>query len=350
MTKSSQNLDSPTTTTNKLNKARIGGAVLLTALLCFVLSCASSGEKEAVNETLLSWVESRAEDDAGEAAGKIRAFDESRKEESRQASIESSLEESRSIEESVRESIEQLESEEASRAESRSIEESIAESRYLEESYAAVVSSVAESISAGGTPAGVLEKGKISTLTDDAVPQIRRLFSDTVVLGNSRAKSVLDSGILTENTVLYKWAAHMDEITEMVAQAASLYRGRALFIMGVNDLGYYMDNVEGWRRDYLNMIAYFRSINPNAKIYLQEIIPIPEAYRFRWHNMDRVTRYNEVLREICEEAGCTYVSATDFAFTAFLNDDTGAHYDRRFHFYWAQCMANQMNLWEDIGQ
>ena len=141
----------------------------------------------------------------------------------------------------------------------------------------------------------------------------------------------------------------MDEISDMVTQAASLQRKKVLFIMGVNDLGYYMDNESGWKRDYLAMIALFRSINPNVQIYLQEIIPIKEAYRFRWHNMDRVVRYNEMIREICAEAGCTYVSASDFAFEAFLNDDTGAHYDRRFHLYWAQTIANQMHLWEDHG-
>ena len=350
-------------------------AALLTALLCFVLSCASNIQQESVDETLLAWINAEASADAGQKAAIIRSLDESRIEASIQESVsiyESiSEEESRSIEESVKESMAALESEEASRQESLSIEESSRqESLSIEEasiqeslsveasiraeeeaaaSYAAVISSVAESIASGGTPQGQMQRGKIVTVGDEAVPLIRQLFSDVVVLGNSRAKSVLDSGVLTENTVLYKWAAHMDEISDMVQQAASLQRKKALFIMGVNDLGYYMDNESAWKRDYLAMIALFRSINPNAQIYLQEIIPIKEAYRYRWHNMDRVVRYNEILREICAEAGCTYVTASDFAFDAFLNDDTGAHYDRRFHLYWAQTIANQMHLWEDHG-
>ena len=80
---------------------------------------------------------------------------------------------------------------------------------------------------------------------------------------------------------------------------------------------------------------------------IQEIIPIHEAYRYRWYNMDRVVDYNAALREMCEETGCTFVSAVKYAFEEFLSDDTGAHYDRRYHIYWAQEMANQMGLWED---
>jgi len=140
----------------------------------------------------------------------------------------------------------------------------------------------------------------------------------------------------------------MDEITDIVTQGANLHRGKVLFIMGVNDLGYYTSNVEGWKAKYIEMIGLFRSIDPEAEVFLQEIIPINENYRFRWYNMDRVVDYNQAIREICDEIDCTYVTATMFALPEFLNDNTGAHYDKRFHFYWAQAMANQMNLWEEL--
>ncbi len=316
-------------------KKRKGTHIIVIALIaagallsCFLTACLTSENRLSEDAALVAWVRNMDTKDVREAAGAIRSVENSRK--------ESSLEESRKESASAQSSID----------ESLSISESESLVIYESESWEEMLSSIAESIATGGTPTGKMAPGKVFTVGDEAIPLIRQLFSDVVVLGNSRAKSVLDSGILTERTVLYKWAAHMDEITEMVQQAASLQRGKALFMMGVNDLGYYMANVEKWRRDYIAMIDLFRSINPDAEIYLQEIIPINENYRYRWHNMDRVVRYNEVLYEIAEATGTTVVRVTDFAFPEFLNDDTGAHYDKRFHFYWAQTLANQMGLWE----
>jgi len=333
------------------NNKRLLVTAALSLTACFLCACAGNRFlPEEIDEALVAWVNEQDTLDAGEVRSRINAIDSSRRESSREESRRES-----SIEASIRES-EMIASVEASAEEASSILESlsIAESESVEQSIAesneALLESIKESIYSGGTPTGVLTPGRIVTVGDEAIPEIRRLFKNTVVLGNSRARSVLDSGILTDETVLYKWAAHMDEITEIVVQGANLYRGKVLFIMGVNDLGYYTSNVAGWKAKYIEMISLFRSINPGAEIYLQEIIPINENYRYRWYNMDRVVDYNAAVREICAEQNCTMVTATMFALPEFLNDDTGAHYNKQFHFYWAQAMANQMNLWEDLDE
>ena len=210
------------------------------------------------------------------------------------------------------------------------------------------IESVKEALAAGTEPEanGTLIPGKVSTLMDSEVPKLRRVFSDTVIIGNSQAKSIVHVGVLTENEVIYRWAAHVDEIMEETILAANLHRGKTLFILGVNDLGYYCANTEGFKRDYIALIDAYREINPNSEIYLQEIIPIPEEYRFRWYNMDRVPAYNAVLQEICEEKNCTFVSSVRYAMPELIADETGVHYNRLYHIYWAQTMANQMKLWE----
>ena len=196
---------------------------------------------------------------------------------------------------------------------------------------------------------GILTKGKVTTLMESEVAKLRGLFANTIVIGNSRARSILDSGILTQNEVVFKWAAHVDEMMDTTLQGANLHRDKVLFMLGVNDLGYYIENTEGFKRDYIALIDAYREINPDATVYIQEIIPINEAYRFRWYNMDRVTDYNAVIREICEEEDCVFVSSVYYAIEEFLRDDgTGAHYNYQYHIYWAQTMANQMNLWEDV--
>ncbi len=326
------------------NRLAAGIVVVTLAVMSFA-ACLSPNRAAEVDEAMVAWVQAVDTIDAGEMAEGIREMDRYRKE-SRRAASEA---ESRSIAESIyrAESIAEAESRSIEESIAESIAESIEESRSIEES---IAESWAEAVATGNIPAGEIGPGKIVTVGDEAIPTIRRLFSDVVVFGNSRAKSILDSGILTEKTVLYQWAAHMNEITDMVRQAAGLQRKKALIIMGVNDLGYYIANVEKWRNDYIANIELFRSVNPTAEIYLQEIIPIHEQYRYRWYNMDRVVRYNEVLYELAAATGCKVISVTEFARFEYLSDDTGAHYNKTFHFYWAQKIANEMGLWEDYRE
>ena len=200
----------------------------------------------------------------------------------------------------------------------------------------------------GNNATGVLEPYKITTLSNSEIPKIRSLYSDTVIVGNSRAESIVRCGLLTQNEVIWEWAAHVDEVMDIVVQAANLYRKNVLFIFGVNDLGYYTYRTNDFKRDYGALIDAYREINPTGEIYIQEIIPVNEAYRFRWYNMDRVVDYNAVLRELCEEKGCTFVSSVQYAIEEFLLDDgAGVHYNYQYHLYWAQTMANQMGLWEE---
>ena len=325
--------------------------------LTFLTACASQvRETAAVDEGLVDWVNAQDTLAAAEAAAGIRAIDASRK-----AVIQSSIEESQSIEASIAESLAAESRKAASieeseyirqsieESESRSVEESIAASIYAVESWEALLESIAESIVSGGTPTGVLEAGKVSTVGDEAIPQLRQLFADVTIIGHSGAKNVLDSGILTDSNIFYKWAAHMDEIDEIVDQAAKRGPGKVLFLMGTNDMGYYCQNVDVWKKDYIAVIDRYLAANPGAEVYLQEIIPIPEAYWYRWYNHFRIDDYNNAMREICEEYGYTQVSATDFAFPAFIADDSGTHYNKQYHFYWAQTMANQLGLWEELS-
>ena len=327
---------SPFHTVLRCSQLRRTALFLSMGLACLLTGCHYQIDAtQPLDEPALEYLMAQGTADAASAAAAINSIGAER-----EASAEESRQESRSIEESIAAESMSIAAEEyakylaSSEAESSSIEESL------------VVESIEESIVSGGEPTGVLTPGKVSTLMDSELPKLRSLFSDTIVIGNSRARSVLDSGILTENEVIFKWAATVDEMMDVTLQGARLYRGKTLFILGVNDLGYYTSNVAGFKRDYIALIDAYREINPDSDIYLQEIIPINEAYRYRWYNMDRVVDYNAAIREICEECDCTFVSSVVYALPEFLSDDTGAHYGRQYHIYWAQTMANQMGLWE----
>ncbi|MBQ4564341.1 MAG: hypothetical protein IJA58_07655 [Lachnospiraceae bacterium] len=318
--------------------------------LMFVFACLLTGCGSHIDPTLsledpaLEWLISQETANVADAMAAMNSI-----EASREAQAQASREESKSIEESLlAESI-------SKEAESLSIEQSeyadylassAAESSSVEE--ALLIESIAESIYSGGEPTGILTPGKVSSLKESELPKLRGLFSDTIVVGNSQAYCLIESGLFTPNDVIYRWASTVSEIMGETIQAANLHRGKALFILGTNDLGTYTDNVAGFIRDYTALINAFREINPDAQIFIQEIIPIPDSFAFRWYNRFRVPDYNAALQKMCEETGCTFVKCAIYAMEEFLLDDnSGVHYNRQYHVYWAQAMANQMNLWED---
>lgn len=278
------------------------------------------------------------------------------------ASIEESIEESMSVEASIAESV----SIEVSIAESVSIEASIAESmsvaaaleasRVQLEAELAAAQSVAESLAAlSGTTAAsgvvsgtVLSAGNVVNATMNDVPMIRRLFADTVVIGDSRAKGIVDCGVLTENEVAYYGGASVGTLYETTARGAAMMRSKALFIVGLNDLGWYHANASAFKADLINLIASYLAVNPNCRIYLQEILPVQEYGRSIWVKMDYIPVYNAAIQEVCAEYGYTFVSANAYALPEYVNSNDGAHFGQQFYLLWAQTIANQMGLWEDL--
>lgn len=283
-------------------------------------------------------------------------------EQSIQESVRRSVEES--ISESISEYIKESEIESMEEAERQSIAESIQQS--VEASIAeSIEASVAESIQASiaardasiaameaaaeaAIAEGKLQEGLVVKAGTDVIPLIRKLYSNTVVIGDSRAKGIVDNNVLTNNEVAYYGGASVGTLYDTARRAAGLMRSKTLFIVGLNDLGYYCGNAAVFKEDFINLIKTYLSINPGSSIYLQEILPVQEYGRFAWPRMDYIPEYNNAIREICDEYGYTYVSATQYCLAKYVNSSDGAHFGFNFYILWAQTIANQMGLWGEI--
>ncbi|MCM1307178.1 MAG: hypothetical protein NC223_01115 [Butyrivibrio sp.] len=286
---------------------------------------------------------------------------------SRVAATEQSIQESvrRSIEESVSESISEYirvseiesmeESQQQSIAESiqQSVEASIAESvqASIAESIAAREASIAamEAAAEAALAEGKLCEGMVVKAGTDVIPLIRKLYSNTVVIGDSRAKGIVDNGVLTDNEVAYYGGASVGTLYDTTKRAAGLMRAKTLFIVGLNDLGYYGGDAAVFKADFINLIKTYLSVNPQSSIYLQEILPVQEYGRFAWRRMDSIPEFNNAIREICDEYGYTYVSATQYCLSKYVNSSDGAHFNFNFYILWAQTIANQMGLWGSLN-
>ncbi len=331
-------------------------AVLFTAgfvvLLVFLFAKPAAAEQDfelahdyetaaEVDGRALQYLRSVNEQPVGEVIADMASVDESRRESVRE-----------SVSESESESL-SIAMEEASIAQSIAAEESsIAQSEYesMVESSLVEASSIAEQQALNAPLAGShLTAQQVTWNCDDTdIPYLRSLFSHCIVIGNSRAKNAVDCGIMTEREVRFMSGAPVERIWPFARDIAYAYYPKTLFIVGLNDIGYYDGSNERFYQDLYGMIQEYKSINPGT-VYLQEILPCPEEARPYFYRFFMIPDFNARIQQVCNELGCIYVSATPYADFKYINSEDHAHYGKPFYFLWAQTIASQMHLWEDMA-
>ena len=338
--------------------------VLLIAALIILLVLIFTQPVSTAAETLpevdleaMAELKSLEDLNAGEVLQDISSVDQSRydaisESESIEASIQASIEASIALSSAMESmSIEEENSIAASIYESsvqRSMEESVQESMSIA---ASIEASVAEWGALCAPLAGShLIPGQVVYNCDDTdIPYLRNLFSNCIVVGNSRAKNAVDCGIMTEKEVIYVSGQPAATFGEPVSRGAYLYKRKTLLILGLNDLGYYKSDSYAFQEDYRKLIDLYYSINPNSTLYLQEILPVPdEAAPYFWR-YKQIPVFCDRIKELCAEKNCVYVSASDYADFKLINSEDHAHYGKEFYFLWAQTIANQLHLWEDLA-
>lgn len=83
-----------------------------------------------------------------------------------------------------------------------------------------------------------------------------------------------------------------------------------IFIMGgINDLK--TNNISALLSSYSELLDEIRELNPNAKLYVQSLLPISAEIEGTWYNRRcnnrTILEFNENLKNICEQRGLTYI-------------------------------------------
>lgn len=260
-------------------------------------------------------------------------------------SLAASLAESSAEASSIAESIAESRSVEASIAESRSIEASLEESS-LEELRRQIEEAGGDyllQLCAGThlTPYGV------ATIDDSDARLVYKLFEHTAVIGDSRVEGV--AWVLDGSEVFFSRGAYAGKLYDIARQAAAMYPEKALFWIGLNDMSVYEANVDAFVKDYKAVIKDFLSINPGCKIYIHNQPSIPQEGLENFEYAKYIDQYNDAMAQMCKENGWTYVDGSAYLRAEYFAAD-GLHFQKAFYRYWAQDMANQLDLWGDLAQ
>lgn len=314
-----------------MRNTSIIGFLCVFALSAGALSGCSHGG-ETVDAAVVSALEEQETADIGEAVQKVQLAESSRA----QVIADSIAESSRQYEESVAESSRQVDASIAAEQQA-AIDASIAQSAADHQNYL-------QQLIAGTA----LVPGGIVPVDDSAIPVIQRLFQNTRVIGDSRAKGAVWSGVLNESEVFYNVGAHVSKLTDTAVAAASTYPSKALFFMGINDCVVYETNIAGFIADYQQVIASFLSVDPNCHIYVLGVIGVTDAAIAQKPALAYIPSYSQAIADMCAANGYTYVTIGDYL-TADMYGEDGIHFEKPFFLLWAQDMANKLGLWEDAN-
>lgn len=180
-------------------------------------------------------------------------------------------------------------------------------------------------------------------------------FVDTVIIGNSQAQALSNFGLvknadfvtrigLSINRVLMTNAEKYPPIEDLYGK----HYKKAVFVFGENELGWpYPKN---FISEYKKVIEKVRELNPGIEIYCQAVFPVTAEHskkNVNGVNNESVQLFNELIEEMCDEIGATYMPVSD-AFKAdkgALPADAakdGVHFSYSYCKIWAGDMSEYL--------
>jgi len=114
---------------------------------------------------------------------------------------------------------------------------------------------------------------------------------------------------------------------------------KVYIMLGVNELGWAYEKV--FIQKYGEVVDKVKELQPDAKIYVQSILPVTKAKSDgdAIYNNTKISRYNELIEQMCREKGVTYLHGADAvgrdngALPAGSATD-GVHLNREYCYKW----------------
>lgn len=148
-------------------------------------------------------------------------------------------------------------------------------------------------------------------------------FEDAVFLGDSRTEGFYLYSGLKQGTYFYAVGATVESVFTKKAwktpngkipllDAMKDVSCKKIYVMlGINELGW--TKVENFRKQYEKVIDRLREDHPDAEIIIQSILPVSarQDAKGSYVNNRRINEYNESIRAMAEEKGCSLVDVAE---------------------------------------
>lgn len=148
-------------------------------------------------------------------------------------------------------------------------------------------------------------------------------FDDAVFIGDSRTEGFfLQVGPgasrayayrgLSVETVMTKPVVYQDGVQCSAIDALrSTSFGKVYIMLGINETGWVYSNV--FIEKYVALIEEIRSINPDAQIYVQSILPVSESVSatHAYITNEKIQEYNDLIQQMAGEQEVYYLNVAE---------------------------------------
>ena len=188
--------------------------------------------------------------------------------------------------------------------------------------------------------------------------ELKAFYSDSVFIGNSLVEALQVAG--GESSAKYLAVKSLNVLDAMkrpfigkskqtIKEVLPEIKCNKIFVMfGVNELGWPYPKVFGER--YETLLTAIKKLQPNAKIYVQSILPCSKALAAedKMYKKENIKQFNEAIQEAAKKAGCEYVEvgASVAGKDGYLPADAavdGMHLKKAYNRKWITYLYEQVN-------
>lgn len=214
------------------------------------------------------------------------------------------------------------------------------------------VASVQQTVSEAQTVAGsdaVEQNLTVSSenqeLTDEEILSLnyRDIFSGCALLGDSITSEIVEYGYLDSDNVFCKTGISMVSADEYIEKAKGLNPKIVFLNFGSNDIDMYQYNEDKFREACKTLYDKVQAAMPDAQIYVNSIFPVTQKVIEKDPWREETARYNEIMKEVCEEYGIPFLDHTYLATEERYAPD-GMHFQPGMYPHWLYSMAKGAGL------
>ncbi|MBP3877976.1 MAG: hypothetical protein J6E44_08480 [Lachnospiraceae bacterium] len=134
--------------------------------------------------------------------------------------------------------------------------------------------------------------------------------NNAYAIGDSMIEGMNDGQYVNTENLIFRRGCGTYDSFDLFERAVNLQASIVWVQLGLNDMDMFHGDVEQFRNNYRELILYLQENLPDCRIFLCNINPISEDACRRHPQYEYADVYNQVIMELCEELGVTFVDNT----------------------------------------
>lgn len=157
----------------------------------------------------------------------------------------------------------------------------------------------------------VLDARDLNKNTDEMKILYRKMFSTSVILGDSLTEGLSVYGWLPESVVFAKVGGSIVYGDDIFDRAAMVHPKYAFFAYGMNDMGNYGGNSDNFIDKYTTLLKKFHKTSPETVIAVNSITTPTDAAIQDNSSIGHYKEFNEAIKKMCKKEHYIYIDITD---------------------------------------